>query len=438
VPYRKKNFYLGIDLGSTNSLMTWGKVDFKTREVEPRIVPMMMYSPLKGTVKKELLPSFVYFGKNASPVAGEYAKAMMCEQPERVVKSVKKYMGTNRTFNFDGREWTPEEISALLLQQIKVSAGDFLGFEPDDVIITVPASCEPEMRVATIRAAALAGLKISENDGNVRNILLDEAGAVLFDFLYRRNREEILDITEPKRILVFDLGGDSLDISYHNVLYNQNRTGVEIEDIVTSRYRQMGGDVFDDLLAERLLEKFRKKINIDTLSEKKRFILREKFNYIAEQLKVKLNTEINNRIFWGKSTEGVSVDIFQNNVWQDKAFEYEISREEYEEIITPLLGEKFSLSQLNENFDKVDYDETRNIIYPIMEVLNRAKKELKAKPGIDGVILTGGMTQVPAIRDRLTGFFERKLIYSGEPDKTVAKGATIYHYMLHSIPDFPV
>jgi len=200
----------------------------------------------------------------------------------------------------------------------------------------------------------------------------------------------------------------------------------------------MGGDVFDDLLAERLLEKFRKKINIDTLSEKKRFILREKFNYIAEQLKVKLNTEINNRIFWGKSTEGVSVDIFQNNVWQDKAFEYEISREEYEEIITPLLGEKFSLSQLNENFDKVDYDETRNIIYPIMEVLNRAKKELKAKPGIDGVILTGGMTQVPAIRDRLTGFFERKLIYSGEPDKTVAKGATIYHYMLHSIPDFPV
>jgi len=294
------------------------------------------------------------------------------------------------------------------------------------------------MRVATIRAAALAGLKISENDGNVRNILLDEAGAVLFDFLYRRNREEILDITEPKRILVFDLGGDSLDISYHNVLYNQNRTGVEIEDIVTSRYRQMGGDVFDDLLAERLLEKFRKKINIDTLSEKKRFILREKFNYIAEQLKVKLNTEINNRIFWGKSTEGVSVDIFQNNVWQDKAFEYEISREEYEEIITPLLGEKFSLSQLNENFDKVDYDETRNIIYPIMEVLNRAKKELKAKPGIDGVILTGGMTQVPAIRDRLTGFFERKLIYSGEPDKTVAKGATIYHYMLHSIPDFPV
>jgi len=436
---KKKNFYLGIDLGTTNSLMSWGKVDLKTKQVEAKLVPITMTSIGSGIVKKEILPSFVYFRENEVPIVGEYAKAMMVRQASRVVKSVKNFMGTTKTFNFDGREWKPEEIASLILRQIKISAKDFFGFEPDDVVITVPASFDTDMRAATVRASQLAGFRCIEDDGAARDFLLDEPRAALYDFINRQNREEIpsslIDFAEPRYVLVFDLGGGTLDVSYHKAFFNPAKNRVEVDDIAISRYTRLGGDDFDELLADRFIEKFRRKVDIDALNEIEREILRAKFVSFAEQIKVELTMEIENKRFFGKPVENVTVNLLRGNVWDNRTFEYDLSKREYDEIIAPLLGENFSLNDVDK-FGYIDYSKAENIIYPILDVLHKAKRKSGAMPQVDAVLLNGGMTKVHAVRERLAKFFGLEPLTLGDPDKAVARGATSYHYHLHKEPGF--
>ena len=435
----KKNFYLGIDLGTTNSLMSWGKVDLKTKQVESKLVPITMTSIGSGIVKKEILPSFVYFRENEVPIVGEYAKAMLVRQASRVVKSVKNHVGSTKTFDFDGREWKPEEIASLILRQIKISARDFFGFEPDDVVITVPASFDTDMRAATCRAAKLAGFKTTEDDGSSRDFLLDEPRAALYDFINRQNREEIpsslIDFAEPRYVLVFDLGGGTLDVSYHKAFFNHERNRVEVDDIAISRYTRLGGDDFDELLADRFIEKFRRKVNIDNLNEIERDILRAKFLSFAEQIKVELTTEIENKRFFGKPVENVTVNLLRGNVWDNRTFEYDLSKREYDEIISPLLGDNFSLNDVDK-FGYIDYSKAENVIYPILDVLHKAKRKSGSMPPVDAVLLNGGMTKVHAVRERLAKFFGIEPLTLGDPDKAVARGATSYHYLLHKDPSF--
>jgi molecular chaperone DnaK (HSP70) len=436
----KKNFYLGIDLGTTNSLMSWGKVDLKTKQVEAKLVPITMTSIGSGIVKKEILPSFVYFRENEVPIVGEYAKAMLVRQSSRVVKSVKNYMGTTKTFNFDGREWKPEEIASLVLRQIKISAKDFFGFEPDDVVITVPASFDTDMRAATIRAAQLAGFKCTEDDGATRDILLDEPRAALYDFINRQNREEIpsslIDFNEPRNVLVFDLGGGTLDVSFHTAFFNHEKNRVDVDDIAISRYTRIGGDDFDNLLADRFVEKFRKKVDIDSLNEIEKEMLRAKFVSFAEQIKVELTSEIENKRFFGKPVENVTVNLLRGNVWDNRTFEYDLSKREYDEIISPLLGENFTLADVDK-FGHIDYSKAENVIYPILDVLHKAKRKLGGiMPQVHAVLLNGGMTKVHAVRERLATFFGIEPLTLGDPDKAVARGATSYHYLLHKEPGF--
>lgn len=435
----KKNFYLAIDLGTTNSLMSWGKVDLKTKQVEAKLVPITMTSIGSGIVKKEILPSFVYFRENEVPIVGEYAKAMLVRQASRVIKSVKNYMGSTKTFSFDGRDWKPEEISSLILRQIKISAKDFFGFEPDDVVITVPASFDTDMRAATIKAAQLAGFRTTEDDGSQRDILLDEPRAALYDFINRQNREEIpsslIDFAEPRNVLVFDLGGGTLDVSYHQAFYNPEKNRVEVDDIAISRYTRLGGDDFDELLAQRFIEKFRKKVDIDSLNDIEKEILRAKFLSFAEQIKVELTTEIENKRFFGKPVENVTVNLLRGNVWDNRTFEYDLSKREYDEIISPLLGENFTLSDVDK-FGQIDYSKAENVIYPVLDVLHKAKRKLGGTPIVHAVLLNGGMTKVHAVRERLANFFGIEPLTLGDPDKAVARGATSYHYHLHKEPDF--
>ena len=160
----RKNYYIGIDLGTTNSLMAWGTINSQTNQIDPKIVPIPMMIERGGRGKRELLPSYVYFKENSVPIVGEHAKFMIGRQTERVVKSIKSEMGTSKQSIFDGNEYNPASISSLILKHMAESAKEHFSFIPDDVVITVPASFDSDMRSATIEAAQLAGFKTTEDN----------------------------------------------------------------------------------------------------------------------------------------------------------------------------------------------------------------------------------------------------------------------------------
>ena len=218
------NYYIGIDLGTTNSVMAWGSLNPRTNQLETKIVEVKMMIERGGTGKKELLPSCVYFKEGGPPIVGEYAKTMI-GRTNRVVKSIKSEMGTQTAFDFDGSTYNPAVISSQILRHLAASAQSLFNFIPDDVVITVPASFDSDMREATIEAAKLVGFRTQEDDGSPRDILLDEPRAALYDFVNRQNKGEIpetrISFHEPQTVLVFDLGGGTLDVSLHRVSYQQ-------------------------------------------------------------------------------------------------------------------------------------------------------------------------------------------------------------------------
>lgn len=427
----RKNYYIGIDLGTTNSLMAWGTINPKTNQIDPKIVPIAMMIERGGRGKRELLPSYVYFKENSVPIVGEYAKYMIGRQTERVVKSIKSEMGTSKQSMIDGNGYHPAKISSLILTHMAESARAHFGYIPDDVVITVPASFDSDMRSATIEAAKLAGFKTTEDDGSPRNILLDEPRAALYDFINRQNKGEIpetlIDFSNPKLILVFDLGGGTLDVSLHHVFLDNEKQRVQVEDLAVSRYTRIGGDNFDQLLADRFMEDYSEKIPTD-LDDFQLNLLRRTFLQYAEQAKIDLSDQIENMKLMGHSDlNQVETQIIQTP-FENRVFDYQLTLEEYEDIIAPLLAYNLSLDSID-HLNSTKFNE--NIIYPILDVLQKGKIKLGSMPQVDGVLLNGGMTKFLSIQNRLEEFFGFRPIAAGDPDKAVARGATVYHYDLH-------
>ena len=427
----KSNFYIGIDLGTTNSLMAWGTVNPKTNQIDPKIVPINMMIEKGGMGKHDLLPSYVYFKENSVPIVGEYAKYMIGRQTERVVKSIKSEMGTSKRSAFDGKEYNPAKISSLILRHMAESSRSLFGFIPDDVVITVPASFDSDMRSDTIEAAQLTGFKTTEDDGSPRNILLDEPRAALYDFINRQNKGEIpetlIDFSKPKLILVFDLGGGTLDVSLHRVYLDADKQLVQIEDLAISRYTKIGGDDFDQLLANQFIEDYSERIppNLDDFQMN---LLKRTFLQYAEQAKIDLSDQIETRKLMRHSDfNHVDTQIIQTP-FENRVFDYELSLEEYEEIISPLLANDLSLDAVD-HLDSIEFNE--NIIYPILDVLQKGKIKIGSMPQVDGVLLNGGMTKLYSIQKRLEDLFGFTPITAGDPDKAIARGATVYHYDLH-------
>ncbi len=428
-----KNLFVGIDLGTTNSVICFGAINPNSNDVEPKIIPIDMMISGGGKERRELLSSCVYFRENGPPIVGDYAKAMIGRQTERVVKSVKNFMGSDKNFSFpfDNKVYTPSDISALILKTLAIDgAKKILGFVPEDVIITVPASFDSDQRSATIEAARIAGFKTTHPDGSPKNILLDEPRAALYDFLNKHKRREIpsvlIDFQTPKVVLVFDLGGGTLDVSLHKVFFDEKNKDMQIEDYAVSRYTQIGGDNFDSTLADFLLKEYEdtKKIQLDKLDEIKRHALRIQFIQYAENAKIDLSNEIDNAINNERNIEDVSIEILQTP-YDNKTFEYMLNLKKYEEIIKDWLGWGLTKNDIS----KIDEIQNRNnIIYPILDVLSKAFEKLKFMPVVDAILLNGGMTRLYSVRNRLKDFFGIEPIVAGDPDKAVARGATIFHY----------
>lgn len=424
------NYYIGIDLGTTNSVMAWGTLNPQTNQLETKLVEIRMMIERGGTGKKELLPSCVYFKEGGPPIVGEYAKTMI-GRTDRVVKSIKSEMGTQTQFDFDGSTYDPAVISSRILTHLAKSAEDLFRFIPDDVVVTVPASFDSDMREATVKAAKLAGFRTQEEDGTPRDILLDEPRAALYDFINRHNKGEfpdiLIDFREPKTILVFDLGGGTLDVSLHSVAYQQEQYTLNIEDLAISRYTRIGGDDFDQKLADRFFDAYADRLP-DNLEPHEIDMLKNKFREYAEQAKIDLSSEIENGKLMGYfDPELVETEIIQTP-FENHVFEYDLTLNEYEEIISPLLGLDITLDAANQLDTLSDCD---NIVYPILDVLRKAEKKKGNKPTIDAVLLNGGMTKLYTIQQRLETLFGFRPITAGDPDKAVARGAVVYHYDLH-------
>ncbi len=426
----QRNYYIGIDLGTTNSVMGWGTLNPQTNQLDTKIVEITMRIERGGIGKKALLPSCVYFKEGGPPIVGEYAKTMI-GRTNRVVKSIKSEMGTQTPFDFDGNTYDPAVISSQILTHLAFSAKSLFNFIPDDVVITVPASFDSDMREATIEAARLAGFRTEEDDGSPRDILLDEPRAALYDFVNKQNNGEIpetlIDFHKSQTVLVFDLGGGTLDVSLHQVSYHQEQYTLNIEDLAISRYTQIGGDDFDQKLADRFLEVYEDRIP-NNFDDSQMDMLKSEFQEYAEQAKIDLSSEIENSKLIGHfDPESVKIEIIKVP-FENQVFEYDLTLSEYEEIIDPLLGLDLTLDAVNQLDTLSNCD---NIIYPILDVLRKAEQKDGNIPNIDAVLLNGGMTKFHTIQKRLETLFGFPPITASDPDKAVASGAVVYHYDLH-------
>lgn len=437
------HFYVGIDLGTTNSVIAWGRTVRRSGMFEPETLDVEFLDTGKHSVRRPLLPSVVYFQENGAPVIGEHARTdAYRSQPHLVVKSVKSMMGSGKDVSVDRKEYSPAYISSLILNQLRAATQDKFGKQVDDVIITVPASFTPDMRQDTLDAARMAGFKVTNADGSDRDILLDEPRAALYYLIHQQQMDEIpssiIDLSTQKTVLIFDLGGGTLDVSLHRVQADYDTLEMDVEDIAISRYTRIGGDNFDKLIADYFEKDFSTKAGIQIDSIPEEYIRREIRSVLlleAEQKKRELNDQfaqgMRQQATMSMLKPTITVKVQIPNLYDNRPYSKpRFGWSDLESIVAPLLGMELEISSVD-HFEDLHDDQSNNIIYPILDVLHKAVKRLGHMPKIDAVFLNGGMTRFIPVRDRLEKFFGLQPITILDPDKSVALGASLYHYALH-------
>lgn len=430
-----KNYFCAIDLGTTNTTLAFGMVNPQTGKLDAKPMKLKMKLAEGGVGKKDIVPSCVLIDVSESgdivPTVGPYAKHMNSITPQNVVISTKSDMGKNHTYEIEGKTLSPVDISAYILDFALKNAKEYFKERPDDIVITVPASFDSEMRTDTIKAAKKAGIKVVNEDGTDRNILLDEPSAALHNFINSLDKGElpdvIIDIDTPKNVLVYDLGGGTLDVSLHKV-WREDNGEVKFEDYAISLHTLVGGDNFDKLFTEYLYSRIENKIGQITESEKQRCM--SKLRVLAENAKI----EMTNQAFENQMMEldnEIEVEIFQSNIHDNIALDELLTEEEYEEIVESLMGNEYTIESVKDVEDGEIMD-TLNIIYPILDVLAKANEKAGEEVKVDAVLLNGGMTKLPLIQRRLERFFGIKPISLQDPDLSVALGGVYYHYNLHN------
>ena len=344
---------IGIDLGTTNScvaVMEGG---------EPTVI-----ANAEGA---RTTPSVVAFAKNGERLVGQVAKRQAVTNPERTIISIKRDMGTDRKIVIDGKTLTPPEISAMILQKLKADAESYLGETVTKAVITVPAYFSDSQRQATKDAGRIAGLEVE------RIINEPTAAALAYG----------LDKGDAHKILVYDLGGGTFDVSLMEV-----GDGV-FEVLATGGDTHLGGDDFDNRLIDYIAAEFQKENGIDLKQDR---MALQRLKEAAEKTKIELS---------GLMSVNVNLPFITADATGPKHLDVTISRAKFNELTADLV------------------DRT---IVPLTQALKDAG--LTAKD-IDKVILVGGSTRIPAVQEavqRVTG----KEPYKGiNPDECVAIGAAI-------------
>ncbi|MBD3186128.1 molecular chaperone DnaK [Candidatus Bathyarchaeota archaeon] len=356
---KKKEKIIGIDLGTSNSaaaVLIAGK---------PQIIPAAEGTTVGGG---KAFPSYVAFTKDGNRLVGEPARRQAISNPERTITAIKRKMGTNYTVDIDGKSYTPQEISAMILSKIRQDTEDYLNEKIEKAVITVPAYFNDAQRTATKDAGKIAGLDV------VRIINEPTAAALAFG----------LDkVDEELKIVVLDLGGGTFDVTIMEM-----GEGV-FKVISTSGDTQLGGTDMDRLITEDLAMEFKRKENIDLLEEP---TAKRRLTEAAEKAKIELSTLYSTQI---------NLPFIAQDEAGPKHIDMEYTRSRMEEVISPVLA----------RLDR-----------PMEQALEDAKL---SKTDINKIILIGGPTRMPCVRERFENFFGKKAERGVDPMEAVAVGAAI-------------
>jgi|UniRef100_UPI004049F6E4 molecular chaperone DnaK len=347
---------VGIDLGTTNSCVS------VLEGGEPTVI-----ANAEGA---RTTPSIVAFAKNGEVLVGEVAKRQSVTNVERTIRSVKRHMGTNWSMDIDGKKYTPQEISARILQKLKRDAEAYLGETVTDAVITVPAYFSDAERQATKEAGEIAGL-------NVLRIINEPTAAALAYGLDKADQEQT--------ILVFDLGGGTFDVSLLEI-----GDGV-VEVKATAGDNHLGGDDWDQALVDHLVQTFGSKNGIDLTKDK---MAMQRIREAAEKAKIELSSSQQASI----NLPYITVDAEKNPLFLDET----LTRAQFQTLTAPLL----------ERCKK-----------PFQQVL---KDSGIAIANIKSVVLVGGSTRMPAVVDLVRDLTGGKEPNKGvNPDEVVAVGASL-------------
>lgn len=345
---------IGIDLGTTNSCVSFMEGG------EPTVI-----TNIEGN---RTTPSIVAFTKDGERLVGETAKRQAVTNPERTISSIKREMGSDHKINIDGKDYGPEEISAMILQKLKSDAESYLGEPVKEAVITVPAYFTDAQRQATKDAGRIAGL-------DVKRIINEPTAAAL---AYGMDKEH-----GQHKIMVYDLGGGTFDVSILEL-----GDGV-FEVLATRGNNKLGGDDFDNKLIDYIAEEFKKEHGVDLKADKMSL---QRLKEAAEKAKKELSSTMTTNINLPFITATASGPIHLN---------MDITRAKFNELT---------------------HDLVEKTIEPVKECIKDAGISVN---DLDKVLLVGGSTRIPAVQDEvkaLTGKDPQKDI---NPDECVALGAAI-------------
>lgn len=344
---------IGIDLGTTNSCVA--------------VMEGGNFAIIPNSDGGRTTPSVVNIKENGEIIVGEIAKRQAITNPDSTVSSIKTYMGTNHKEKIFGKEYTPQEISAMILKKLKKDAEAYLGETVTEAVITVPAYFTDAQRQATKDAGEIAGLKVE------RIINEPTAAALCYG----------LDKKADEKVLVFDLGGGTFDVSVLEI-----GEGV-VEVISTSGNNHLGGDDFDKKIIDWLTEEFKKETGIDLRNDK---MAVQRLKDAAEDAKKKLSTTLETPI---------SLPFITMDATGPKHLEKKLTRAAFDEL-------------------------TKDLVEATKGPVKQALEDANLKPGnINEVLLVGGSTRIPAVQEWVKSYFNKEPNKSINPDEVVAAGASI-------------
>lgn len=344
---------IGIDLGTTNSCVA--------------VMEGGNFAIIPNSDGGRTTPSVVNIKDNGEIIVGEIAKRQAITNPDSTVISIKTHMGSDYKVDINGKSYTPQEISAMILKKLKKDAEAYLGEEVTEAVITVPAYFTDAQRQATKDAGEIAGLKVRR--------IINEPTAAALSYGMDKKKEE--------KVLVFDLGGGTFDVSVLEI-----GDGV-VEVISTSGNNHLGGDNFDQKIIDWLADEFKKETGIDLRNDKMAI---QRLKDAAEDAKKKLSTTLETQI---------SLPFITMDATGPKHLEKKLTRAAFDEL-------------------------TKDLVEATKGPVKQALEDADLSPSdIDEVLLVGGSTRIPAVQEWVKSFLGKEPNKSINPDEVVAAGAAI-------------
>lgn len=344
---------VGIDLGTTNSCVS------VIEGGEAVVIP--------NAEGSRTTPSVVAFGKDGERMVGQVAKRQAVTNPERTVTSIKRQMGSDYKVKIDDKKYTPQEISAMILQKLKTDAEAYLGDKIVEAVITVPAYFTDPQRQATKDAGKIAGMEVKR--------IINEPTAAALSYGFDKEDDQI--------IMVYDLGGGTFDVSIIEM-----GGGVQ-EVLATAGNNKLGGDDFDRRIIDYIIDEFKKDSGIDLKSDK---MAMQRLKEAAEKAKIELS---------GVTSTQISLPFITADASGPKHLEMSLTRAKFNELTADLVEKTMG---------------------PVRQAVKDSGKTIE---GINKIIMVGGSSRIPAVNEAVQKYMNKEPFKGINPDECVAMGAAL-------------